>query len=384
MKPSIVAFSCSIFCAILPSVAAADIHSRRSLELGLAAGWHGFGSHSELGVRDVADATPPDDGIGGVVRLGYWPTSWLSLEVEAGGLLATQAEQSVQVVPWRATATVELGGTRSFRPFVAAGWGALTLLGNNASLPPNDTDPAAHAGVGFRYWLTQRIALRFDGRAVLPPSNSSASVAIEPEAWLGVAVRLGGASRKPVIPKAKPTPAHEPAPVVPVAEPAPAPPPPEPPAPVDTDGDGIMDPSDACPDKAEIINGFEDTDGCPDDVPMAIAKFTGVMRGITFANNKAVIRRSSYKALNEAADVLTQFPAIRLEISGHTDNRGSAERNSALSLARAKAVKAYLVQRGIESARLQAVGHGPAKPLAPNNTAKGRAKNRRIEFWLLP
>ena len=152
--------------------------------------------------------------------------------------------------------------------------------------------------------------------------------------------------------------------------------------PPDTDGDGIPDDKDKCPKEPETKNGYQDEDGCPDTVPTIVKKFTGAIRGIYFAVNKAKIRPASYKTLNKAAKVLKKYADLKLIIRGHTDNTGNKAHNMKLSGERAEAVKAYLVKRGIDAARLQAVGVGPDEPVADNKTRKGRAKNRRIEFKL--
>jgi outer membrane protein OmpA-like peptidoglycan-associated protein len=151
----------------------------------------------------------------------------------------------------------------------------------------------------------------------------------------------------------------------------------------DNDGDGMADGSDKCKDEPENKNGFQDDDGCPDEIPEAVKKFTGTIKGINFVTGSAKIKKGSNKTLDEAVAVLKENPSVRIEIGGHTDDKGSAEKNKALSQARAEAVKAYLVSKGIEAARLRAVGYGPEKPLDPAGTRAARAKNRRVEFVIL-
>jgi OOP family OmpA-OmpF porin len=154
--------------------------------------------------------------------------------------------------------------------------------------------------------------------------------------------------------------------------------------PKDTDGDGLMDPDDRCPKDAETRNNFEDQDGCPDELPQEVKKFTGVIRGIQFASGKAKIRPSSFPLLDDAVNVLKTYPTLRIRISGHTDNKGKLTKNQKLSQDRANAVKDYLTAKGIESSRVETRGVGPDEPIADNRTAAGRAQNRRIEFELLP
>jgi OOP family OmpA-OmpF porin len=89
-----------------------------------------------------------------------------------------------------------------------------------------------------------------------------------------------------------------------------------------------------------------------------------------------------YSVLDEFVGMLTQNRNVQVEIQGHTDDIGTAEYNQRLSEARARAVKNYLVQKGIEKDRLQPVGFGYAQNKAENDTEAGRALNRRVEIAL--
>lgn len=149
---------------------------------------------------------------------------------------------------------------------------------------------------------------------------------------------------------------------------------------LDPDKDGIIGDADKCPNAPETVNGYEDTDGCPDEVPEKIQKFSGVIAGIQFDLGKATIRRASHPTLDEAVETLKEYPNLRLRISGHTDSTGSDQKNLDLSKARAQAVADYFVSKGIEAGRLETVGEGSATPIADNATAAGREQNRRIEF----
>ncbi len=151
---------------------------------------------------------------------------------------------------------------------------------------------------------------------------------------------------------------------------------------LDNDKDGIPDATDKCPNEPETKNGYMDEDGCPDEVPAAVAKFTGVIKGITFRKGSAVINPSSFPTLKQAVKVLKEYPALKIEISGHTSDDGTRERNMKLSQERAESAKAYLVRNGVDGGRVNTVGYGPDKPLV---TGKGKVqdKNRRIEFRLV-
>jgi OOP family OmpA-OmpF porin len=152
---------------------------------------------------------------------------------------------------------------------------------------------------------------------------------------------------------------------------------------LDNDNDSVPDELDPCPNDPETINGFQDSDGCPDELPKAVMQFTGVIKGITFEYSRARIKKVSRKVLNKAAEVLRQYPDLRIRVSGHTDPKGKYEKNKSLSLRRAEAVKWYLVDQGIAADRIETVGYGPDKPLGTNKTKAGRAKNRRIEFEII-
>lgn len=104
------------------------------------------------------------------------------------------------------------------------------------------------------------------------------------------------------------------------------------------------------------------------------------LEGIQFATGSAEILPSSESTLAKAYATLKYNPEIEVEIQGHTDNVGAAETNLKLSQERAAAVKTYLVNKGINAARITTKGFGEAKPIASNDTPEGRQTNRRIEF----
>lgn len=101
---------------------------------------------------------------------------------------------------------------------------------------------------------------------------------------------------------------------------------------------------------------------------------------IEFQTGNSVILPVSTPILQEVLSVLTKAPQLSADIYGHTDNVGDATSNRALSLSRAQAVVDWLSQHGVARERLKASGFGPDKPIAPNTTPEGRAKNRRVEM----
>jgi OOP family OmpA-OmpF porin len=164
----------------------------------------------------------------------------------------------------------------------------------------------------------------------------------------------------------------------------------------DNDGDGVPDAADKCPAEAETKNGFQDEDGCPDQLPAKVKQFSGVVQGINFKTGSADLLKTSNKMLDKAVAVLKEFPDLKMEIQGHTDDvalkpkKGSKwQDNNELSQARADSVRAYFISKGIPEDRVTAKGYGDTAPVVDPTGLKGgklnsaRAKNRRVEFKLL-
>jgi OmpA-OmpF porin, OOP family len=104
-----------------------------------------------------------------------------------------------------------------------------------------------------------------------------------------------------------------------------------------------------------------------------------ILSGVNFDTAKATIRPGSFKELDEVVDFMVRKKDARIEISGHTDNVGNPLANKTLSQKRAEACRNYIVSKGIDKKRLDAVGEGDGRPVAPNATDEGRQRNRRIE-----
>jgi outer membrane protein OmpA-like peptidoglycan-associated protein len=148
----------------------------------------------------------------------------------------------------------------------------------------------------------------------------------------------------------------------------------------DKDGDGVVDRLDKCPDQFG-----PPPDGCPKKYTLVEVKKEKIeiRQQVHFATAKFKVLPDSFPLLNQVAQVLNDFPKMRVSIEGHTDNVGGEAQNLRLSQRRAEAVRDYLVAKGTSPARLEAIGFGPTKPLASNKTAKGKAKNRRTEFRIV-
>ncbi|HUP13062.1 MAG TPA: OmpA family protein, partial [Niastella sp.] len=146
----------------------------------------------------------------------------------------------------------------------------------------------------------------------------------------------------------------------------------------DTDGDGVNDEEDKCP----STPGKPANNGCPEIKQDVVKKVAIAAKSIYYMSGKDVIQKISYPKLDVVVKVLKADPALHINIEGHSDNKGNAVTNLKLSAKRADAVKNYLIKKGISASRIDAQGFGDSKPVAPNTTAAGRTKNRRVELHL--
>ena len=155
----------------------------------------------------------------------------------------------------------------------------------------------------------------------------------------------------------------------------------------DADQDGIADPDDRCPSEAEVINGVDDGDGCPDQgktLVVVTADRIELKETVFFDSGKDSIQTRSFPLLDQVALVLKAHAEIKkLSVEGHTDDQGDDARNLDLSRRRAASVVRFLVDKGVDEARLVSEGFGETQPLAPNKTRAGREKNRRVELRIV-
>ncbi|MFO0576445.1 MAG: OmpA family protein [Polyangia bacterium] len=151
----------------------------------------------------------------------------------------------------------------------------------------------------------------------------------------------------------------------------------------DRDLDQIPDRTDACPDKAGSPSPDPKRNGCPGLVEVKAGQIV-ILQQVFFATGKDEILKKSFPLLDSIVHTLRTIPAIKkIEIEGHTDNKGAADKNIDLSARRARSVQRYLTDHGIAAERLVANGYGPNRPIAENTTEKGRAKNRRVDFRII-
>jgi OOP family OmpA-OmpF porin len=394
--------------AIASSAATAD-----PTEIG---GWFGprvFSSSSGLGYLDDAPAHPAlQNGIafGGRVARPFLP--WLIPELELSLVpTSTNAVGGARAagVLWfepRLHLRFELWQGRRLQPFVVVGGGSPVSLSTASKTYGTSITGDAYLGGGVRFATHKGFDFRFDARVALLPSHPGAGFALTPELDFGIGIEFH---------------VGEPRPATPDEALAQAPPP-------DRDSDGIPDDQDACPDRPEdydgfedsdgcpdidndldrvldiadkcpnvpeTYNGYEDEDGCPDTVPPDVDALRGTVEGLIYAEGETVVRDSALPSVRRIAKTLATHPNIRVVLIGHTDDRearqlaadpGQASDLDALaadlSRARAEAVKNALVADGTPARRILVDGKGADEPVADNGKPRGRLANRRVEIKL--
>ena len=158
--------------------------------------------------------------------------------------------------------------------------------------------------------------------------------------------------------------------------------------PLDSDNDGVIDYLDKC--SATPAGVAVDKDGCAPSAPVPppppapeVREKVTISLNVEFDTAKADVKKKYHDEIKKVADFMKEHPEATAIIEGHTDNvdvYNEPQRNIKLSQARADSIRQYLIDKfGIDAARLSAVGHGPNKPIASNDTKEGRKKNRRVE-----
>ena len=156
--------------------------------------------------------------------------------------------------------------------------------------------------------------------------------------------------------------------IPPVAEAAPAT------GPADADGDGVPDSIDKCP--GTLKGARVDADGCIKEEQKIS------LPNIEFQSGSTVLAPGGKDKLEAVVEFLNNQTEVQVDVFGHTDSQGRDAFNQTLSEGRARSVMDYLVSRGIDAGRLSSKGFGETQPIASNETADGRAQNRRVELLL--
>ncbi len=248
----------------------------------------------------------------------------------------------------------------AFAPYFSIGAGAVKTELRGTDL--DSTDPLADAGVGFFKYFTlwgQDLAFRADlrYRYVFFDKNALGGSDVDGlgEGVLKIGLAIPFGSRK-------------------VAE-APA----ASAACIDSDGDGVCDPADLCP--GTPPGTAVDAKGCPKAAAEGAAR---KFEDVYFEFDKSDLRDSEKSKLDSAATTIDgmskTYPNLKVDVSGHTDWIGTDGYNQGLSERRANQVKSYLTRKGVDAGRINTFAFGESKPKASNETAEGRAQNRRAEI----
>ncbi|MES1925470.1 OmpA family protein [Salinisphaera sp. T31B1] len=313
--------------------------------------------------------TDNDDSIGGTLAIGKPITSWLNLELfgfyfnpdqKLNGVDADDADLygfGLDALFFPARDTLPVYG------ILGAAWGKTdpgfgsvngVRVGDDA-----DTD-FLDAGLGYMYQINDYgLAVRAEYRYRYTTVDSADiyGAGFEDNRYddhilsLGLQIPLGA-------PPSAPAPAPAPAPA----------------QPMDSDGDGVIDANDQCP---GTPRGTEvDARGCPIEKQAPI-----VLKGVTFEFDSAKLTSQAENRLDNVVDALQASDEITFRIDGYTDSIGTEQYNQGLSQRRVDSVRSYLMQHGISSSRITGTqGHGESNPVATNETAAGRAQNRRVEL----
>ena len=229
----------------------------------------------------------------------------------------------------------------SLRPYISSGVAHQSIGQDNRG--GRDHSSYINMGTGVKYYFTENL---FADAGVTGMYNMDRGET-EYMAGLSVGVNFGGAGKQ--------------------VEPA---------APVacnDDDNDGVCDSADKCPDTE--ANVTVDADGCP-----AAAESVRVELDVKFDFDKSAVKQDSYAEIKTVADFMNQYPQTTTTVEGYTDSVGSEAYNQQLSQRRADAVRQVMVDEyGVAADRVSAVGEGENDPVASNDTAEGRALNRRVE-----
>ncbi|MEJ1096782.1 MULTISPECIES: OmpA family protein [unclassified Pseudoxanthomonas] len=253
---------------------------------------------------------------------------------------------------------------RGWNPYLLAGLGYQRSEEEFDAFPSPDSPGraedgnfAAKVGVGLQTTLEKRVGVRAE--LAYRADFNDQSVAAPDESWFGDVLASVGV-------------------IIPLGAAAAAPAPPAPPAPANTcadmddDGDGVNNCDDKCP--GSQAGQTIGPDGCP--VPVSID-----LKGVNFDFDKSTLRPDAVSILSEATEILKRYPDLKVEVAGHTDSVGTDAYNQGLSERRAKTVYDYLTSNGVDASRLVGPnGYGESRPIDTNDTAEGRARNRRTEL----
>ena len=333
MKKSLVSLAIAVSC-LGATVALADAG-----QFYIAPGLQKMNYDAEVGL---------DNDLGYVIGIGYDFTSRLSAEFSVMDLNPeTKAKRELDQDLWKVDVLYGLDfNLGRFKPFVVSGLGNSNIDGENDSI--------WDIGAGLRLPLNERWTWRTSIRNYYALGRDFEDQDFGIDTTL--VYRLGG-SRKSKASSNEP-PREGVQEVVEVA---------------DADRDGVPDANDLCSDTPRSY--AVDKDGCP----IAIEEVARVELLVNFDFDRSEVKEQYLPEIESVARFMEQYPDRVVELEGHTDSRGTDAYNLGLSQRRAEAVMAELVGRfGISPSRVSAKGFGESQPIGSNDSAQGRAENRRV------
>jgi OOP family OmpA-OmpF porin len=396
----------------VPSAAAAE-----PTQIGAWFGPRLFSSSSRLGYIDNAPAHPElQNGmeLGGRVARPFlpWLVPELELAISPTSTNAVGGAKSANVF-WfepRLHLRFEVWPGHVVEPFVVVGGGSPVALSFATKTFANSIVGDGYVGGGVRFDTHKGFTLRFDARVAILPSQPGSGFGATTELDFGLGLEfLVGEPHRATAEELARARGNQPA---------------------DRDGDGIPDDKDACPDRPEdrdgfededgcpdidndldrvldiadkcpntpeTYNGFEDDDGCPDVVPPDVDALRGTIEGLLYAEGETVVRNEATASIKKIAKTMITYPSIRVVLIGHTDDREASQfaiaedgqpapelsvLSADLSRARAEAVKNALIANAIPQSRIIVEGKGGDDPVADNAKPRGRLANRRVEIKL--
>jgi OOP family OmpA-OmpF porin len=388
MKQRIVAFS---FLVLLTGTAPAAAQRSGSFEVSGAAGYHTFGSATEL-----------DGAVGVAGRLGFWVYGPISIEGEfnsARPRTTTALEERVTVNTFAGwlLGNLPLGSRAS--AFLKGGFGS-TSYGNCPDVAIPGSGPCGSVGVlqggaGARINLIPNLSVRFDGVINTSTSSRKFSNAVVQG---GLSYMLGGASKPkpreadfdgdgvierldhcPGTPRGARVDARGCSLVATPAEPAPAPA--VPPPPVQPKPEPGPDPTPAAPVAPRIV---PDTVARKDTTAKPARARVVILPGETWNYRSSSINATAIPALDALVATLRENASLVAEVQGYAQDRLVPSDNTLLSTRRAEAIKSYIVSKGVTADRLSVVGLGSQTLIVADTTDAARITNRRVEVHLRP
>lgn len=326
-----------------------------------------------IGYCQVDNGLHYDSGLAWGIGAGLNFSEELGCELNFNSVDSESGGHSGRIMMSRLDLLVHLSGLLSSNktvPYVSLGTGFASFKSSGLE-SRKEYDLILDPGLGLKHYLSKNFALRGDGRYILDFTGHDLHHNLLFSA--GLTFEFGSDEEKPVI--------IPPAPVEPAAPAQEEICPPGPDACTekdwcrkDSDGDGVPDCIDKCPDtpKGTRVDAF----GCPPVEDQGVIIF----RNIQFDFNKSNLKPESHSILDEVVEYLNSNKTVKMEIQGHTDNRGTEQYNIKLSYKRADSVRKYLVSKGVSAERLKVSGFGFSKPVVPNDTEENRSRNRRVEF----